>query len=383
MTTLDINTAPGDIGADALGVIRHEHYDEGQCRRTLPPAGYQLTRQDVIYLAVSAAGENVREPGRTIWCMLQRFVGAYTNRGTLRASSLKRLVETFSQPVNPAWAFIDDWVANRPMSMSSVGPSGADTGIPWTPTQGAKQKAIDAYLISRGQPFRYSDRQFVRANPDRWRSLTSTEVQRRRQNNIRRAQVLFEGGSDARTQWGNLASNVRRAIYTILQGGSPIPREMVGFDDFASTTQSNIVDLWRLSSDRRDELLRNTGYWQNRQHVARFIEGGEWYVYHSLPHNYGDIYIVGPEGNTRGATGGSASVFAPGANDTSSRRTSVPGAVAGGGSDVRVSQTSVNDETFDVWDILPPDQIRGNMRRWADETVVALTEAGLVRRERF
>lgn len=64
---------------------------------------YQLTHDDLTWLAKSLKNESAEREGRiaAAWCMLQRFVA---RRQAGRVETFSSFIRAFSQPINPIWA---------------------------------------------------------------------------------------------------------------------------------------------------------------------------------------------------------------------------------------------------------------------------------------
>lgn len=379
---LDIETQPMDAGAGAFGRIYHREPDGGNAR-TLPNGGYEISPVDVIYLATAANHENRGEPGRTIWTMIRRFVAQYCRM--TRDHKLKRLVETFSQPVNPAWAYIEHWATGATTVPGTVVNRGNNlSAVPGNPTSGGRRNALRAR--EGGRPG------------------AAVSRQRNRQANIRKMQAMAQGGAEGARQWRGLYPSVREAVYSILRGGSGPPAGFAdGFDDFASyNIGTRRIDIWELSEAEQRRILSNTDNFLSQrvsggrvgvradgsprvsfgQRGVRFYNRGEWYVYRSFgtDYNYGTVYIIGEDGNSLSGPG---RLFAVGGDERSSfRGVSAPASVSGSSSSSDGSatgssyvQTSVVQNTsFDVWDVLEESQIRENMRNWAEDSKRELGE---------
>lgn len=363
----DINTPPGELPAETFGTIfqtDHGMTSSGQWN-PLPAAGKSITVQDVIYLTISMENEG-DDRDLTIWAELQRFAGFY-NKGT--AGSIKRLVETFSQPVNPAWA---DWERS---------------GYPRRP----ESPDVNLAIPGPGTPGAINNFNRERAKTGGGDYATDAQIDRRRRN-ILRMQAIFAGGESGREAWRGITSAARECVYTTVCGGHRIPDCMVGFDDFASYWNANIAstsvrrDLFSLSPEEINQELaqiRAGTRLNGKRRLARFRQGGNWFVYHSsgawfAAPGYGTVYITGSMGDSRR---GVSRTF------TGGTRTRVPEGITSGGAASSTSgysgTTTTSSITYDTWNIVNDDILRSNFQRYASNGITQLGDLSSGRRTRF
>lgn len=365
MTLPDINTPPGELPAGTFGRIYQEGASSADGARPLPPGGREITVQDVIYLAVSMENEG-DDRDLTIWAELQRFAGFY-NKGT--AGSIKRLVETFSQPVNPAWA---DWERS---------------GYPRRP----ESADVNLAIPGPGVPLAIRNFNTERARPGGGDYATDAQIDRRRRN-ILRIQTIFTGGPQGREAWRGIGSAARECVYTTVCGGHAMPDCMVGFDDFASywngqTAARYVVrDLFSLTSEEVNQELsqiRSGAQLNGRRRLAKFRQGGNWFVYHSsrawfAAPGYGTVYIIGSMGDSRHGT---SRVF------TGGTRTRVPDGMASSGGSSSVSgystTSTISSVTYDAWSVVDDTTLRSNFQRYASNGITELGALSNGRRTRI
>jgi hypothetical protein len=348
---------------------------------------YQVTPIDVAYFAQSLARENRLEVHNTGWCMVQRFIG-YKGQNI---PSLKRLVETFSQPVNPGWA----WPTGSPPSPPPGGFGSVQTGCPDPPFAEALRKA---------------------ALPENAAAVTPERLARR-QGFILQLRAIHAGGPEGVRQWRSIPLRARVAAYAILRGEAAPPPHIVGWDDFASYPgiRNSAVDLYRLTGPVYQEALEiakrrgsATGRGQSQEAISqeilavaartlvtgrgnegiravRFVEGGECYNYHTTNSSqefFESIVIVGPgranqsnrsrvrdflDVSDSGRWGGSGD----GGSGTRAQGTIIGSSTSGS---IQVGYEGVsNTYDIDIYDIPPRAVLWNRLREWGRETCIELS----------
>lgn len=412
--TLDINIPPGDLPAGSFGrILSQPSPTEG--RRQLPTGGYEITPLDVIYLTLSAATESGAEPGRTIWCQLQRFVGHYCNGVT---ANLRLGIERFSQPVNPAWAYVDHLARgmdlNRPANETNrqktirMGrnlhldfPSGTtvingsfsrptDVSIPASPSRGGT-------INARRQYDNWNAEGTSTARP----ASIARNRQAGRQSNIIKIQDIYRGGSTGTDEWLNISSSVRRCVYDTLDARNGIDPRLIGFDDFASYSDSSdgrrnagvsvsrvrIQRVYNMSPSQRntflDALRERNGFDTRRRRTkvpVKFTQGGEWYFYHTAaPFDYGRVYIRTVDGRTSTNIPPREYVYQRGRSGSRRGHRGVGESESSG----TVRLATIEDTEFTVYNILSQEEIEIARREWIAETTNELNGIYAGRRRRY
>lgn len=388
----DINTPPTELPAGFFGTIlqRNEHIT-GTGFRGLG-SGYNPTPLDVIYLTIAVAYEDSAEPDLTVWAMLRRFVGMYCRSGG--RNGMKRIVETFSQTINPAWA---NWWPSLQTEERITGRGRnrqtEDVIVSLgNPIASPRPQSSDVNLAIPGPPTAYAAAKFGRHQRAGNRDVSNDPITRRR-NRIVAAQKIFAGGGEGRSEWTNIASWARDAVYTTLRGGHAPPAGFEGFDDFASGESGEeesftVAALYSMTPEERETELRLIqsapmgGKRGGRYVYARFTQGGEYYVYHSSGAwspacDYGIVYISGPLGNSDSSSAVSRH-FSGGTN-----RTSSSGLSGGGVSGSYTGTTTISSVTYDAWSVVDDTTLRSNFQRYASNGITELGALSNGRRTRI
>lgn len=171
---------------------------------------YQITARDVCTLAMSSQFEDGSAPQYVIWCYINRKC---TNKW--KRHPLHRIVQFHSQPINPLWAWPDNWdLASR-------------NGGAW---QERAWRRINRYWVRfrRGEQVHQS-----------WRNGFQ---QRKIDARIRRITQINNLIRGSEQEWARIPTNIKAAVYMILRGevGNACPR----LTDFAAGTVAKIQN-WR------------------------------------------------------------------------------------------------------------------------------------------
>ncbi len=169
-------------------------------------ADYQITTRDACTVAISSQFEDRTAPQYIIWCYVQRkMAGTWVNK------TFHETVMFHSQPINPVWAWPDNW-----NSVAANG--GANYRSAWN--------RVNRYWlkVQRGEPVHQS-----------WTTGFEQSRIEARRTRISKISRLVQGDE---AEWARVPQNIKAAVYMILTGqvGNVCP----GFTDFAAGTLQSI-----------------------------------------------------------------------------------------------------------------------------------------------
>jgi hypothetical protein len=316
-------------------------------------------------------GHEDARPEYAIWSLIQRFA-AWKRPERRRNSTLKRMLELYSAPINPTFTFSGNVHPSRANSPAPAHPS----GIP-----GAAVPSIwRRIMLENGGPWaRYTTNTGNRAS------------RRRRLDGMRRVWQSGDPAGWRRLSGGELG---RRMSYTICRAeeGNPIP----GFDTFGAADlfenrrtfggrRQPMVDISGTESlTERQRMVRqvirdNTnmrtrrGHWRpegrlerNEEAVIRFRRGGNYFGYRTILRQDDEVWIEF-EGNDSRAK-----------STSEGRRSAVEvaaeiAAETGGPVPTREGLVLPEDDaggdpgmsTVDRFTVLPPEDIEALLSAWA------------------
>jgi len=336
---------PQDI---QLGKVHAEPGAGGSPPRSFPVSGYQITPKDVFFLVVASAFEESRAPVYPCWLMIQRYVFKYPTFS--QYGGLWALVERFSQPVNPIWAYPE--IADQRQIRLAINNW---TRVGRVPSPNAR--------LSNGRP----DPLFV----DRVNA---------RIDNINKIQGMLNGD---RSIWNSLSSRSRDTVLSVCLGMLDSP--VKGLDDFAAPfiVRNNLEMRAGLSLEEISTHLstrvdgRIGGVILTRG--ANGSLGNSYVRDSSIEHP--DVFIIGPNGqDSRRATNhplvaeGTQTFSISGnliqgtvSRNTFSQVTATRGVTAGSGDD----QTDLVFQSA----ALTPEEARQELLEWQERTVRTLNSS--------